>query len=313
MPCTRWGARSCAVLVLLGTGCTAPDGGVLGPTVGAASSGVPTDVLTIEQDRESSDMPDRDPDADVAVPGPSDDAHARPTWLGTRVLPPASDGFGRRLPTPPELVDRRLRPPPPGEPELPPPPEDGTFRTSIGPVPPEVVARSSWSDACPVTLDELRYLTVTFIGFDGRSHTGELIVHSAVAEDVSDVFAGLHAARFPLEEVRVIGASELDLPPTGDGNVTSAFVCRTTLGGTRWSEHAYGRAIDINPFHNPYVRGDLIIPELAGSYVDRTDVRPGMIVAGDAVIAAFDTIGWGWGGEWTGAASDPMHFSTTGR
>jgi hypothetical protein len=83
------------------------------------------------------------------------------------------------------------------------------------------------------------------------------------------VFRRLHAARFPLEEVRIITSEELDLPPTGDGNVTSAFVCRPTVGGSRWSEHAYGRAIDINPFHNPYVRGDLVLPELAGAYVDR--------------------------------------------
>jgi hypothetical protein len=164
-----------------------------------------------------------------------------------------------------------------------------------------------------VALTDLRYLTVTFIGFDARPHTGELLVHAEVAEDVVVVFSALHAAGFPLEEVRVIDAPELDLPPTGDGNVTSAFVCRPTVGGSRWSQHAYGRAIDINPFHNPYVRGDLILPELAGSFVDRSDVRPGMIVPGDVVTEAFAAIGWGWGGDWTGTATDPMHFSTTGR
>ncbi len=259
---------------------------------------------------------DRDPDGDGAAGdterAPEDDPHARPEWLGTRVLPLAADGFGRRLPTPPELMDRRLRPPSPG-PSPAPPPEDGTFRATIGPVPAPVVERSTWSEACPVALDELRYLTVTFIGFDGRSHTGELIVHAEVAQDVVRVFDALHAARFPLEEVRVIAAPELDLPPTGDGNVTSAFVCRATVSGTRWSEHAYGRAVDINPFHNPYVREDLIIPELAGAYTDRTDLRPGMIVDGDVVTRAFDAIGWGWGGDWSGPASDPMHFSTSGR
>ena len=65
-----------------------------------------------------------------------------------------------------------------------------------------------------------------------------------------------------------------------------------------WSEHAYGRAIDINPFHNPYERGDVVLPELASAYLDRGNVRPGMIVAGDAVTQAFAAIGWGWGGEW---------------
>jgi hypothetical protein len=236
----------------------------------------------------------------------------RPEWLGTRVLPRAPDGFGQRLPTPPELVDRRLATPPLPDP-VPAAASGQGFAATRGPVPEGVVARSTWRPDCPVTIAELRYLTVTFIGFDGQEHTGELIVHEDVAEDVVDVFAALHAARFPLEEVRVIAADELDAPPTGDGNVTSAFVCRPTVGGSRWSEHAYGRAIDLNPFHNPYVRGDLVIPELAGSYVDRTDVRPGMIVAGDAATTAFAGIGWRWGGDWTGPATDPMHFSASGR
>jgi len=245
--------------------------------------------------------------------GPASTAHARPAWLGTRVLPRASDGFGERRPTPPELVDRRLEPPPPVSSTLPAVAEDGSFRATIEAVPADVARRSTWSPACPVSLEELRYVTATFVGFDGRAHMGELLVHVAVAEDVVGVLAKLHAVRFPLEELRVIDASELDLPPTGDGNVTSAFVCRPTVGGTRWSEHAFGRAIDINPFHNPYVRGDLVIPELAGAYVDRSDLRPGMVVAEDAVTEAFAAIGWGWGGDWTGSATDPMHFSASGR
>jgi len=236
----------------------------------------------------------------------------RPDWLGTRVLPLAPDGLGVRLPTPPELTDRRLTTPPLPDP-APAGPVDASFAASVGTVPPAVLRRSTWTPDCPVTAEELRYLTVTFVGFDGLRHTGELIAHADVADDLVTVFEALHRARFPLEEVRVIAAEELTAAPTGDGNVTSVFVCRPTVGGTRWSEHAYGRAIDVNPFHNPYVRGDVIIPELAGAYVDRTDLRPGMIVGGDAVTEAFSAVGWAWGGAWTGAAIDPMHFSVSGR
>ena len=81
------------------------------------------------------------------------------------------------------------------------------------------------------------------------------------ADDAVEVFRALHQARFPIEEMRVIDAPELDLPPTGDGNVTSAFVCRPTRGSSTWSEHAYGRAIDVNPFQNPYQKGDVVLPE----------------------------------------------------
>ena len=258
---------------------------------------------------------DPSPDAAVTVEEPEEptsDASPRPDWLGTRVLPLAAGGFGERLPTPPELIDRRLMTPPLPDP-APPPPRDERFAADVGPVPPAVLERSTWTEACPVGVDELRYVTVRHFGFDGRVHVGELIIHADVAEDVVRVFDALHTARFPLEEVRVIRTDELSAPPTGDGNVTSAVVCRPTVGGTRWSEHAYGRAIDVNPFHNPYVRGDLVIPELAGAYADRTDVRPGMIVAGDAVTEAFASIGWGWGGDWSGPATDPMHFSVSGR
>jgi hypothetical protein len=250
--------------------------------------------------------------AERTAPPAAPTAAARPEWLGTRTLPLAPDGFGERLPTPPELVDRRLLTPPIPAP-TPPRPEGTEFRATVTAVPQGVLARSTWTADCPVAVDDLRYVVVPFFGFDGEVHAGELIVHADVADDVVAVFAELHAARFPLEEVRVIAREELGAPATGDGNVTSAFVCRPTVGGSRWSEHAFGRAIDINPFHNPYVRGDLVIPELAGAYVDRSEVRPGMILPGDVVTEAFSRIGWGWGGDWTGSTTDPMHFSVSGR
>ena len=230
-----------------------------------------------------------------------------PAWLGTRLLPERPDGLGEVRPTPPELVDRRFA----TEDLLPPPPDD-TFRATTGPVPAGVAARSSWHPQCPVALEELAYVTVTFWGFDERPHTGDLLVNAAVADDVVEVFRRLHAARFPLEQVRVIRADEVDAPPTGDGNVTTAFVCRPTTGATSWSQHASGLAIDVNPFHNPYVRGDVVLPELASAYRDRDDHRPGMIQPGDAVTRAFAEIGWGWGGDWT-SLRDWMHFSASGR
>jgi hypothetical protein len=250
------------------------------------------------------------PDA-VARSVPAAAASERPAWLGTRVLERGDDGFGVRLPTPPELIDRRFAPPAP-HPTLPPPPSDGTFVATVTRLDAATTARSTWHAGCPVPLDELRHVTLVHVGFDGRTHTGELIVHEDVTDDVIAVFGALHAARFPLEEVRIITADELGLPPTGDGNVTTGFVCRAMVAGTRWSEHAFGRAIDVNPFHNPYVRGDVVLPELASAYLERTDLRPGMIVAGDVVTAAFEAVGWRWGGTWS-SGPDWMHFSTSGR
>jgi hypothetical protein len=221
-------------------------------------------------------------------------------------LPLRPDGYGVAQPTPPDLVDRRL----PTR-DILPPPADGTFTSSVGPVPADVLARSTWKPECPVPPADLRYVTVSFRGFDGLPHTGELIVAARVADDVAAVFGELYAAGFPIEEMRVVEPAELTAPPTGDDNNTTAFVCRPAVGSTRWSAHALGLAVDVNPFQNPYSKGDLVLPELATAYLDRDRDLPGMISGGGPVVAAFERIGWKWGGRWTSPV-DRHHFSQTG-
>lgn len=235
------------------------------------------------------------------------DPHSPPDWLGTRLLPLRDDGFGEVLPTPKELIGRAFR-----TPDLLAPPAGSTFGSAAGPVPDDVVRRSSWTSDCPLGLDELAYVTVSHWGFDGQAHTGELIVNAGAAGQILTVFERLFDARFPIEEMRVIRAEEIDAPPTGDGNVTTSFVCRPAVGSGSWSMHAYGLAVDINPFHNPYRKGDLVLPELASYYVDRDRGEPGMITSGDVVVEAFAAIGWEWGGEWA-TLDDWMHFSSNGR
>jgi hypothetical protein len=171
---------------------------------------------------------------------------------------------------------------------------------------------SSWQEGCPVPTAALRYLLVSFRGFDGKAHTGEIVVAAKVADDVVSVFRRLFAAGFPIEEMRLPGSADLDAAPTGDGNDTAGFVCRATRGSASFSAHAYGLAIDLNPFQNPYEKGDVLLPELARAYTDRTRNLPGMIKKGDAASAAFASIGWTWGGSFT-SLKDRMHFSATGK
>jgi hypothetical protein len=170
----------------------------------------------------------------------------------------------------------------------------------------------TWSPGCPVPLSGLRYLTLSFHGFDGRRHTGELVVNASVADDVVTVFRRLYAASYPIEEMRLPTTADLDAPPTGDGNNTAAYVCRNTRGTTTLSAHAYGLAIDVNPFLNPYRKGDLVLPELASAYLDRSWRRPGMVLRGGVVTRAFAAVGWTWGGDFS-SVSDLMHFSANGR
>jgi len=238
----------------------------------------------------------------LAPPSP----YARPDWLGTRLLPLRPDEFGEVLPTPAELIDRAFE-----TPDVLPPPAGDEFEWTIQPVPADVLLRSTWTPDCPVTAEELAYVTLSHWGFDQKFHTGELLVNAEVAEDLVEVFRQLHESRFPIEEMRVIRLEEIDAHPTGDWNDTTSFVCRPAVGSGNWSQHAYGTAVDINPFHNPYLKGDLVLPELASAYLDRSDQRSGMIADGDEVVQAFARIGWGWGGYWS-SLKDWMHFSLSG-
>jgi hypothetical protein len=229
--------------------------------------------------------------------------------VGAHPLPLRPDGFGEVLPTPRQLRVRRL---PTRDLLL--PPQDGRFHATVGPVTPAVRQRmgATWEPGCPVPLSGLRYLTLSFRGFDGRAHTGELVVNASVADDVVSVFRTLYAASYPIEEMRLPTTADLDAPPTGDGNNTAAYVCRATRGATSYSAHAYGLAIDLNPFVNPYSKGDLVLPELASAYLDRSWRRPGRVEPGDVVTRAFGRVGWTWGGTFV-SLKDRMHFSETGR
>jgi hypothetical protein len=246
-------------------------------------------------------------DAPLAVGAPAPAGWQGSDWtVGATPLPLRPDGYGEIEPTPATLVDRRL----PTKDVLP-PPAGGKFHSTIAAVPAYVLARSTWQATCPVRSAQLRYLTLSFWGFDGKPHTGEMLVNAQVAADVPTVFAQLFAAHFPIEEMRVASVADQSAKPTGDGDNTTAFVCRPTVGETTWSAHAYGLAIDVNPFCNPYQDGDLVVPELASAYLNRMDVRPGMVLPGDATIRAFASVGWTWGGSWT-SPKDLMHFTANG-
>lgn len=250
------------------------------------------------------------PSSPTATVSAGDPEPSYSAWdLGVHVLPADADGFGEIRPTPKALRVRRF----PAS-DLLPPPADGEFQSSVGPVTPAIRQRmgETWSSACPVALDGLRYLNVSFRGFDGKAHTGELVIAAAEAEDVVSVFAALFAADFPIEEMRLPTTADLDAPPTGDGNNTAGLVCRAARDTTSWSAHAYGLAIDVNPFLNPYQKGDLVLPERASAYLDRTRTQPGIIHDGDLVVREFARIGWTWGGSWS-SLKDYQHFSATGR
>jgi hypothetical protein len=168
---------------------------------------------------------------------------------------------------------------------------------------------ASWRPGCPVTPDQLRRVDLDYIGFDGQTHTGQLIVHQDLVDQVVAIFAELRAQRFPIERMQNVTAyADADDELSMRDNNTSAFNCRGIPGSSSWSWHAYGRAIDINPRINPFVpRGEPAQPANAGDFVDRSRQLPGMLHAGDAAVRVFTDRGWTWGGGWTNPI-DYQHF-----
>jgi len=171
---------------------------------------------------------------------------------------------------------------------------------------------SSHRAGCPVGVADLRLVTVTHLRFDGTTARGQLVVHRDAAAAVVRAFRSLLAARFPVAQVRTVEAYGGDDARSMAANNTSAYNCRRTTGGTGWSEHAYGRAVDLNPVQNPYVRGTTVLPAAGRAYLDRSRPRPGMVLAGSAAVQAFAAVGWGWGGSFS-SSKDFQHFSANGR
>lgn len=175
----------------------------------------------------------------------------------------------------------------------------------------ELMTGSSWHEGCPVPLDNLRMVQVTYWGFDEGAHRGRLVVHRGWADEILEVFRRLYERRFPIRRIRLVDRYDADDRASMGHDNTSAFNCRYISGTTTWSQHAYGRAIDINPVENPYVVGSSVSPHKGRRFVDRDPVRPGMIEKHDVVWRAFHRIGWEWGGTWA-SSKDYQHFSANG-
>ena len=153
----------------------------------------------------------------------------------------------------------------------------------------------------------LSMLTVTHIDFDGNYQLGHIIVATAIADEVIEIFQEIFEARFPIHSIIPISYFDGSDYHSMAANNSHAFNFRYIAGTTTLSRHARGMAIDINPVQNPYIRGDTIWPADGIHYLDRTNIRPGMVTPGDAVYTAFTSRGWTWGGNWRNPI-DYHHF-----
>ncbi len=184
-----------------------------------------------------------------------------------------------------------------------------SFEAAVGPVPEVVRARMSgvsWhgdDPRCP-RWDALAYATVSHVTMVGGVARGELVVAAALGERVLELFRRLWHLGFPIRQLRLVDDHGADDERSMSADNSSAFNFRTIAGTTLLSQHALGRAIDLNPVENPWRRPDRIAPEAGRAFIDRRDVRPGMIVRPGPVVATLDELGWEWGGDWRHAWDD---------
>jgi hypothetical protein len=186
------------------------------------------------------------------------------------------------------------------------------FASSVRPVTsPEL--GSSYRAGCPVGPAELSAVRLAYWGFDGRRHLGTIVVASAVALPVRQIFRRLYTERFPIRRIEPVAEFGGSDNRSMAADNTSAFNCRYAVaaGPRRWSVHAYGDAIDVDPLENPYLLGTTVYPPAGRPFLDRSDVRPGMAEPDGELVAAFAASGWQWGGRWTGSP-DYQHFSANG-
>ena len=173
----------------------------------------------------------------------------------------------------------------------------------------------SFPESCTVTRDELRYIHVRHYGFEGEVCEGELIVNAAIAQDVLEIFEELYAIGYRIEKIRLIDVYGADDELSMEDNNSSCFNYRTIAESSTLSNHAYGRAIDINPFYNPYVyeRADgsiFLQPKGSDKYIDRSVDASCVIKKGDACYNIFISHGFTWGGDWN-TKKDYQHFEKT--
>lgn len=194
-------------------------------------------------------------------------------------------------------------------------PGAASFRAEILPIDRDLRQRMtgvSWHRGCPVPLSDLRLLKLRIWGFDGRPHGGRLVVHRSAAAGFVRVFRTLYRHRYAIRRMRLVDAYGADDHRSMNADNTSAFNCREVAGRPGvWSQHAYGKAIDLNPVENPYVSGNHVSPAKGRPFAKRSPRRKGMVSAGGRVVRLFRSMGWEWGGSWSGAR-DYQHFSATG-
>ena len=191
------------------------------------------------------------------------------------------------------------------------------FSANVSPITPQIKKRmvngGSYKAGCPAPLSSLKFVTLKYIGFDGKEHTGELIVNKSVTKDIVSIFKALYNAKYPIRKIHLVsnyGGSDF---ASIEADNTSAFNCRPVDGTNKWSKHSFGKAIDINPIENPFVtRSGHTSHRASRKFVRRarvsnTPAYRALILRNDYIVKLFKQHGWRWGGDFN-SYKDYQHF-----
>ncbi|MDP9054511.1 MAG: DUF2127 domain-containing protein [Acidobacteriota bacterium] len=177
----------------------------------------------------------------------------------------------------------------------------------------EKIRKTTWHPGCPVGPEDLRQLTLSFHDFENHTRLGTLVVNRELANEVVRHFEALYRHGFRIERMTPIEDYGGDDEASMAANNTSGFNCRDATGKPGvFSNHSWGRAIDINPLTNPYVKGDKVLPPQGRRYLDRTKDVPGSILKDGFAVREFEKAGWTWGGQWPDR-QDYQHFEKPAR
>jgi len=193
------------------------------------------------------------------------------------------------------------------------------FNANISKISPDIKERmiqgNSWRQGCPVSLNNLRYIQMSYLDFNGQTQMGEMIVHKSIATNTVYVFEELYLMNYAIDKMKLVSDYSGDDWQSIENDNTSAFNCRPVSGKKKkWSKHAYGKAIDINPIANPYIsKSGHISHKASYKYRKRRHIDinnfadRALLLPSDPATKVFKKYGFSWGGEWK-SMKDYQHF-----
>lgn len=166
----------------------------------------------------------------------------------------------------------------------------------------------SYPKTCKISISDLRYLIIPHYDGKGSIKIGELVCSKDVADEFIYLFKELFKNKYPIERMKLIDNYNADDIKSMEANNTSAFNYRLISGTKKLSKHSYGKAIDINPLYNPYVKGTYVSPKSGRAFVNRKKAVKYMLKKNDLVYKILhDKFGFTWGGDWK-SCKDYQHY-----